>query len=144
MLELKLGQDLRLAMTKRKGKSFNPYSRSWQDMYIQHKQTSFRKETVHTGLMTSSSTVVKAMMINEGEVVTGVVELKKSTFDDDQTLGEMLCCLTNCTVEQLKNGNQVKKAIAYGLVTQRRQNYCWAVYWFHGYTVTTVVFAGYR
>ena len=39
----------------------------------------------------------------------------QNKFEDDQMLTEMLCCLGDCSVEQLKNGKQIKKAIAYGM-----------------------------
>jgi len=69
-----------------------------------------------TGLVASTTEdVIEADLINSGDVITGVVEFKKSQFALDQTYAEMLCTLTDCCVEHLKNGKQVKNAIVYGL-----------------------------
>ena len=117
LLTYKLGPDFTVShtsMTKRKGKSYNPYSKSRQDLYIQYKETVFRHDAVRTGIVTTGSPVVEASISNEGEVITGILEFKRDTFEDNQTLAEMLCCLTDCTIEQLKKGNRVKTAIGYG------------------------------
>lgn len=78
LLGLKLGPEFtitRQSMTKRKGKSFNTYSKSKQDLCIQYNKNAFREDTVHVGVITSSSTIVESnldttmMVTNEGEVL---------------------------------------------------------------------------
>ena len=68
------------------------------------------------GMISSNSfTLMEASVVYEGDLLTGVVEFKKSQFSKDQTLAEMLCTMTDCCVDQLKNAKQIKKAIVYGL-----------------------------
>lgn len=122
LLALKLGDEFtvtRTPMTKRNGQNFSPYSRSKQDLCVQYKPNAFINDSVLAGLgiVTSSPTVVEGdlMISDEGEVITGVMEFKRNMVEDSQTLAEMLCCLTDCCLEQIKNGKQIKKAVAYGM-----------------------------
>ena len=111
IIESKLGPEYTVtgkAMTTRKGQSFNPYSRSKQDLCIQHNVKCFKKDEVVTGMISSNSfTLMEASVVDEGDLLTGVVEFKKSQFSKDQTLAEMLCTVTDCCVDQLKNAKQI-------------------------------------
>lgn len=126
ILAAKLGAEFSISrkpMTKRKAQNFSQYSKSRQDLCIQHIDNAFKNDEVVAGHITSSdSTFVESSldistspMLEEGDVITGVIEFKKATFAVDQTLAEMLCTLTDCALEQLKQGRQLKKAIVYGL-----------------------------
>jgi len=107
-------------MTKRKGHNFNPYFKSRQNLCSQHVANVFKSDTAVAGFITSSdSTIVEGSVdrttLDESEVTTGVIEFKKVKFLIDQTLAEMLCTLTDCALEQLKKGKQIKKVIVYRL-----------------------------
>ena len=81
---------------------------------------------VISGVITSSDSVEGSMELEtstsespiatiEGDVITGMIEFKRVTFETDQVLAEMLCTLTDCSLEQLKDGKLLKKAMIYGL-----------------------------
>ena len=102
--------------TKRKGTSFSPYSRSRHDLCIMHKENRFKHcGTLTTGLVSAFTTLeTEESQETDGEVVTSVIEFKTSTFSHDQLLAEMICTLTDSSVEELKRGKQINKAIIYG------------------------------
>ena len=127
VIELKLGDDFIVSkkpMTKRKAQSFSPYSRSFQDLCIQHCVNSFQGNVVVAGLIitgeTSEATIMdvhtRSPTLEDGTIITGVIELKLETVEVDQTLAEMLCTLTDCGVEELKKGRQLEKAMVYGSI----------------------------
>ena len=70
IIESKLGPEYavtRKTMTSQKGQSFNPFSRSKQDLCILHKVNSFKRDEVVTGMIgLSSSTLVEASVADEG------------------------------------------------------------------------------
>ena len=85
-----------------------------------HKRCHFK---VNTGTMTAGmigSSMSMSVEADEpqdidGDVITGVIEFKSSTYARDQLLVEMICTLTDCCVELLKNGKQINTGIIYGL-----------------------------
>ena len=81
IIESKLGQEYtvtRKAMTSRKGQSFNPFSRSKQDLCILHNVNSIIRDEVVTGMIgLNSSTLVETSVADEGDVLTGVVEFNE-------------------------------------------------------------------
>lgn len=116
MVEKKLGSEFlvtKRAMTKRKGISFNLYSKSRQDLCLQYKENAFTSRyRVVAGIITSSSVVEGSFdLIEDGEVLTGIVEFKNNQFEDGQTLAEMLCVLCDCSTEQLRGEKQIKMAV---------------------------------
>ena len=47
----------------------------------------------------------------DGSVITSVMEFKMEGIKIDQTFAEMLCSLTDCSIDVLKNGKQISKAV---------------------------------
>ena len=41
--------------------------------------------------------------IIEGDIITSRIEFKRVTFETEQVLAEMLCTLTDCSLELLKD-----------------------------------------
>ena len=101
---------------ERKGRSFSPYSKSRHDLCIQHKVNNFKcsgSETSSSG--TSSGTVVAGVFSssvlsvtesrrNDGDLITSVIEVKSNEYSRDQLLAEMLCTITDCSVDLLQRG----------------------------------------
>ena len=50
-----------------------------------------------------------AGVVDEGDILTGEVELKRNQYAIDQTLADILYTLTDCCVEQLKMQDNFKK-----------------------------------
>ena len=99
-------------VTKRQGQSFSPYSRSRHDLCIQHKENHFRCGTLKAAVVGGSMTIET----EESEEIDGdVVEFKSSTFSRDQILAEMVCTLTDSSIDLLKKGKQINRATIYGL-----------------------------
>ena len=99
-------------ITKRTG-NFSPYSRSRHDLCIYHNTHFFKNGVITTGLVSPS--VILSEEVIEGEVTTSIMEFKTGGFVRDQALAEMMCTLTDCSIEALKEGKQINKALAYGL-----------------------------
>lgn len=117
IIERKFGDNFTVThktMTQRKGLHFSPYSRSRADLCIQHKERFFKDKTIRAGLVTYPDSLINAEMV-ERDVTTSIMEFKMGMFTTDQTLAEMLCTLTDCCVDTLKQGNQINKAVVYGL-----------------------------
>ena len=53
-----------------------------------------------------------AGVVDEGDILTGEVELKRNQYAIDQTLADILCTLTDCCVEQLKCKTALKSKIS--------------------------------
>ena len=88
----------RKSMTKRKGQTFNTYSRSRQDLCIQHVENAFKSDTVMSGVITSSdATLVEGTMeVSTSPTIEGdVITSKRVTFETDQVLAKMLWTLLN-------------------------------------------------
>ena len=103
---------------KRRGRSFSPYSKSRHDVYIMHKQNYFKSELgTFTAAVVSASTTVETEETQEsdGDVFTSLFEFKTTTFSRDQILAEMICTLTDCSVDVLSKGKQINRATIYGL-----------------------------
>ena len=123
IIERKIGSDFLVTkkpVTKRGGNIFSPYSRSQHDvcMCIQHKIKCFKEGIVRAAVIGSSVmgvTDVENTEVKEGEVITTIMELKTGFFARDQTIAQMMCTLTDCGVDVLKDGKQISKAIVYGL-----------------------------
>ena len=102
-------------MTSRKGQTFNSYSRSKQDLCIQHNAKFFKKDEVVTGMISSNSfTLMEASVVIEGDLLTGVVEFKKSQFSRDQTLANALHSDRLLCVDQLKMQNKLRRQLCMG------------------------------
>ena len=121
LIKQKLGDNFIVSdkpATKRMGRSFSPYSRSRHDLCIMHKQNHFKRESgSFTAALVGASTTVEAEERNEndGDIFTSLIEFKTTTFSQDQLLAEMMCTITDCSVEVLKKGKQINKATIYGL-----------------------------
>ena len=113
----------RKPLTQRKKMSYNPYSRSRYDLTIQHKEKNFQAAT---GLLTvgvvgpseatpDSIFAMEEENVCDGSVITSVMEFKMDGIKIDQTYAEMLCSLTDCSIDVLKNGKQISKAMIFGL-----------------------------
>ena len=95
---------------------FSQYCRSQHDVCIQHKVHRCKAGVVQAGVVGHSMACdVKDKEVEEGQVVTSILELKTGIFAHDQTIAQMTCTLTDCAVEVLKEGKQVNRALAYGL-----------------------------
>lgn len=119
IIQRKLGDDFIVAktpMTKRQGNHFSPYSRSHHDLCIQHKKNYFKSETIQAAVISPSLIVTEDHDdgLDEGQVITSIMEFKTGFFSRDQTLAEMMCILTDCSVQVLKEGKQISKAVVYG------------------------------
>lgn len=100
-------------INRRQG-NFSPYSRSHHDLCIYHNTHYFKDGIITVGLVSPSAFMSEESEV-EGEVTTSVTEFKTGGFVRDQALAEMMCTLTDCNIEVLKDGKQIKKALAYGL-----------------------------
>lgn len=115
IIERKLGDAFTITnkiLAKRQG-DFSPYSRSRHGLCIQHKTHHFKEGAITASIVTSSEACLEEVV--EGDVITSVMEFKTGYFVRDQTLAEMMCTLTDCSIEVLRDGKQIKKAVAYGL-----------------------------
>lgn len=104
--------------TRRKGRSFSPYSRSKHDLCIMHKQNHFKTESgTFTAAVVGASTTMETEESQEddGDIFTSLIEFKTTTFSRDQILAEMICTLTDCSVDVLSRGKQINRAMIYGL-----------------------------
>ena len=67
---------------------------------------------VIVGFVTTSETLeatvvdvsTRSPRLEDGTIITGIVELKREMTEVDQTSAEMLCTLTDCGVEELRKG----------------------------------------
>ena len=56
-----------------------------------------------------------AVQEDNGNIVTSVLEFKLDGIKLDQSIAEMLCTVTNCSVDVLRSSKQISKAIIFGL-----------------------------
>ena len=120
LIKKKLGNDFTVthkATVARQGQSFSPYSRSRHDLCIQHKLNNFKSGIVRAAIVGSSVAIDSEITSEEddGDVVTSVIEFKANIFSRDQTLAQMICTLTDTSIDILKKGKQINKATIYGL-----------------------------
>lgn len=100
-------------VTEHKGYHFCPYSRPRHDICIQHKNN-FKCNVVITAVVSLAETLSQ-YSAEEGDITTSILEFKTGCFVRDQTLAELLCTLTDSSVDTLKEGKLVKRAVGYGL-----------------------------
>lgn len=113
----------RKPLTQRRKMSYNPYSRSRHDLCIQHKEKCFQPATglLRAGVVGPSEdtpdgiVAIEEENVRDGSVTTSVMEFKMEGIKTDQTFAEMLCSLTDCSIDVLKNGKQISKAVIFGL-----------------------------
>ena len=60
----------------------------------------------------------------DGDITTSVIEFKTSEYSQDQLLAEMLCTVTDCSVDLLKKRKQINKAIIYGIALNYSTSKC--------------------
>lgn len=110
--------------TERRGQSFSPYSKSRHDLCILHKVNHFKcsgsgtssSGTLLAGIFSSSSVLsLTESQQTDGDLVASVIEFKTSQYSRDQLLAEMLCAITDCSVDLLKKGKQINEATIYGV-----------------------------
>ena len=130
IIQKKIGKDFTVCkkpLTPRKKTSYNPYSRSRYDLCVQHKEKCFQAATgvLRAGVVGASEDPdgIFAMEENtcDGSVITSVMKFKMEGIKTDQTFAEMLCSLTDCGIDVLKNGKQISKAIIFGLSVDYRK-----------------------
>ena len=130
VIKLRLGDEFTVThkpVVERKGQSFSPYSKSRHDLCIQHKVNNFKcsgfktsssgtsSGTVVAGVFSSSILSVTESRRNDGDLITSVIEVKSNEYSRDQLLAEMLCTITDCSVDLLQRGKQINEATIYGV-----------------------------
>ena len=124
IIERKIGGNFLVTkkpITKRGSNLFSQYSRFQHDVCIQHKTNHFKEGTVRAVVVEPSLmgiAEVEDVEVNEGkegQVITSIMEMKTGFFARDQIIAQMMCTLTDCAVEVLKEGKQISRAVVYGL-----------------------------